>query len=209
MLAEDAFYYQHTAEGIEFMKIRRSELVNDLLLFKTEVLSSSEGQRMVDEKLRESLESLQLVNRDIDHFTTRASNCPDNDDWFYEMILERLRAKQARIRSQVWKWRNRVQMEPGMVAMDGEKERFDIEAIKQVPIDSVIGSSASWDGGNRSTFKCPLHNERTASFVWYKDQNSWHCYGCGKGGSVIDLIMEMENLNFIDACRRLSTFRTI
>ena len=46
-------------------------------------------------------------------------------------------------------------------------------------------SSAS---GGRLRGRCPLHDERTPSFVIYLDSQRWHCYGaCGTGGDVIEL----------------------
>lgn len=47
--------------------------------------------------------------------------------------------------------------------------------------------------------KCPFHNEKTASFKVYNN-DSFYCFGCGIGGDVITLVMQMENLSFEDAC---------
>lgn len=54
---------------------------------------------------------------------------------------------------------------------------------------------------NRSGFlHCPFHSgDRDASLKIYPAQNSWHCFGCGKGGSVIDFVMEMEKIGFREA----------
>ena len=46
---------------------------------------------------------------------------------------------------------------------------------------------------------CPFHNEKTPSFSVAPDRQIYHCFGCGKGGSVISFIMEIENLSFPDA----------
>lgn len=46
---------------------------------------------------------------------------------------------------------------------------------------------------------CPFHNEKTPSFSVSPDKQIYHCFGCGKGGSVINFIMEIENLSFPDA----------
>lgn len=51
---------------------------------------------------------------------------------------------------------------------------------------------------------CPFHNEKTGSFSVAPDKQIYHCFGCGKGGSVIGFIMEIENLSFPDAVRFLA-----
>ena len=44
--------------------------------------------------------------------------------------------------------------------------------------------------------KCPFHGEKTASLKVYGDSRGWHCYGCDRGGSVIDFVKEHENCDF-------------
>lgn len=51
---------------------------------------------------------------------------------------------------------------------------------------------------------CPFHNEKTPSFAVSPDKQIYHCFGCGKGGSVINFIMEIENLSFPDAVEFLA-----
>ena len=46
---------------------------------------------------------------------------------------------------------------------------------------------------------CPFHSEKTPSFSVSPGKQIYHCFGCGKGGSVINFIMEIENLSFPDA----------
>jgi len=51
---------------------------------------------------------------------------------------------------------------------------------------------------------CPFHSEKTPSFAVSPEKQIYHCFGCGKGGSVINFIMEIENLSFADAVRFLA-----
>ena len=51
---------------------------------------------------------------------------------------------------------------------------------------------------------CPFHSgDRSPSLKIYPDQNTWHCFGCGKSGTVIDFVMEMERCSFLDALKKL------
>lgn len=50
---------------------------------------------------------------------------------------------------------------------------------------------------------CPFHNEKTASLKVYPDTGGWHCFGCGRGGSTIDFVSELEGISFHAACQRM------
>lgn len=60
---------------------------------------------------------------------------------------------------------------------------------------------------NRAGFmRCPFHSgDHTASLKIYPGERGWHCFGCGKGGSVIDFVMEHDGLSFKDACKTLDS----
>ena len=51
---------------------------------------------------------------------------------------------------------------------------------------------------------CPFHGEKTPSFHVRPDRQSYHCFGCGKGGGVVSFVMEVENLPYVDALRLLA-----
>lgn len=57
-----------------------------------------------------------------------------------------------------------------------------------------------------SAFKanCPFHNEKTPSFTISPQRQTFHCFGCGKHGSAIGFVMEIEGLPFVDAIRKLA-----
>jgi DNA primase catalytic core len=51
-----------------------------------------------------------------------------------------------------------------------------------------IGLELKKSGFCQYKAKCPLHNEKTASFTYYAETDSFYCYGCGQGGDIIDFI---------------------
>ena len=51
---------------------------------------------------------------------------------------------------------------------------------------------------------CPFHREKTPSFNVNPHHQIFKCFGCGKGGDVFTFVREYENLEFIDAVRRLA-----
>lgn len=71
-------------------------------------------------------------------------------------------------------------------------------------IEDVIGSYAQLKrSGQDYVCLCPFHSEKSPSFHVYTSNQSFYCFGCNKGGSVITFIMEQEALSFQEAVRFL------
>jgi len=51
---------------------------------------------------------------------------------------------------------------------------------------------------------CPFHQERTPSFIVSPERQTFHCFGCGKGGNVFTFLMEMDGVTFPEAVRALA-----
>ena len=58
--------------------------------------------------------------------------------------------------------------------------------------------------GKNLTGLCPFHSEKTPSFNIYPGNNSYYCFGCGKGGGVINFVMDAERLDFVEAVKWLA-----
>jgi DNA primase len=48
---------------------------------------------------------------------------------------------------------------------------------------------------------CPFHKEKTASFSVSPAKDIFYCFGCQKGGSVFNFVMEIERVTFPDAIK--------
>lgn len=51
---------------------------------------------------------------------------------------------------------------------------------------------------------CPFHHEKTPSFSVSPARGLCHCFGCGKGGSPVSFIMEIEQLSYAEALKWLA-----
>lgn len=79
------------------------------------------------------------------------------------------------------------------------------EVKSKLSVVDVVGESVSLKKAG-TTYKglCPFHGEKTPSFVVTPARDSWHCFGCGKGGDIFSFLMEREGLSFPEALRTLA-----
>lgn len=80
-------------------------------------------------------------------------------------------------------------------------ENFITELTERNDIVEVVSSyvQLSKRSGANLFGLCPFHSEKTPSFSVSPGKQIYHCFGCGKGGGVINFIMEVENLSFPEA----------
>ena len=85
-------------------------------------------------------------------------------------------------------------------------ETFLTELTERNDIVEVVSSYVrlSKKSGSNLFGLCPFHSEKTPSFSVSPDKQIYHCFGCGKGGGVINFIMEIENLSFPEAVEFLA-----
>ena len=82
---------------------------------------------------------------------------------------------------------------------------FLTELAARNPIEEVVGQYVNLRRSGSNMFGlCPFHGEKTASFSVAPDKGIYYCFGCHKGGSVINFQMEIEGLSYPDAVRALA-----
>jgi DNA primase len=81
--------------------------------------------------------------------------------------------------------------------IDELKNRADLVRIIE-PYAPLKKKGANWMGC------CPFHQEKTPSFSVNPSKGFYKCFGCGKGGSAFNFVMEIEGLNFPEAIKRIA-----
>jgi DNA primase len=94
-----------------------------------------------------------------------------------------------------------------MIAPRPARNAVDLKALKaSVDVLALVrsrGFEPKRHGTEKWAIACPLHPDAEASFIITPRKNLWHCFGCGKGGSAIDLVKELDGLSTGEAIRKL------
>ncbi len=79
------------------------------------------------------------------------------------------------------------------------------EVKSKLSVVDVVGETVALKKAG-TTFKglCPFHGEKTPSFVVTPARESWHCFGCGKGGDIFSFVMDRDSVTFPEALRQLA-----
>ncbi|HWR47695.1 MAG TPA: DNA primase [Pseudonocardiaceae bacterium] len=81
-----------------------------------------------------------------------------------------------------------------------------VEVRARNRIDEVVGEYVALRRAGADSLKglCPFHDEKSPSFNVRPGHGTFHCFGCGEGGSVVDFMMKIEHIGFVEAVERLA-----
>ncbi|MGM0471608.1 MAG: DNA primase [Bacillota bacterium] len=86
---------------------------------------------------------------------------------------------------------------------------FSDDFIEQVReqndiIDLISDYLRLENSGSNYKGLCPFHDEDTPSFMVSPHKQLYHCFGCGAGGNIFNFLMEIEQLEFVEAVEVLA-----
>ena len=77
-----------------------------------------------------------------------------------------------------------------------KKEKLQCDTAREISIVEFLkknGFSPHRENHKEAWYLSPIRDESTSSFKVSKILNRWYDHGLGKGGNVIDLVLDMNN----------------
>lgn len=132
-------------------------------------------------------------------------SAPENQ-WFWKEVIKQLDGHEvvemnkhiSRLCRQLTVGQNRKQKGNRLT-----EERIQ-QALAASLVDIAMQNMKLRKAGKTFMGLCPFHNERHPSFHIYPHNNSFYCYGCNKGGNVINFVRELQGLSFREAVEYLA-----
>lgn len=169
---------------INFVVQAKLAAAQSAIIFKETDL---ERRRRIIKSTKQYIKSMSEFS---DYFNARYAAAPNNEWYLIPDALDCTR--------EITKAKTKLKYLTSRHPQGVSRKSYDIAAIKQIPIDTLVEV-------NRAGFFRVREGDKTPSCKWYKDKNTWHDFGSDEGGDVIDLYQKLNKCTLIQALRALSS----
>lgn len=195
-------YYQHdvikehenwsmsTLDLVEWFLSEDDETYNEMVAFVNEVIDSHKQQMSEYVQLGKDIEA---EVKDMRGITGSAKTKLTK-----ERIASEVTPRIERLQEVISKNKQILALAGKTPEGEAANPGLDFERAKLVPIDSIVEFK-------RGFAPCLWHNEKTPSMKYYKKNNKVHCFGCGQGGDVIDVVQQIKDCDIKQAVQFLTT----
>lgn len=168
-------------------------------------------KEMAEAKIVEILERYDVIEERYRKNVNLAHNLYDEADDFrleFYLIIEAYDATEIVFLKKwlkYWKRLYETVTNERILNIDYPDKRFtddQLEQAREVPIESLYTGDLRTIG-SKLVGLCPFHEEKTASFTIFTNENNYHCFGCQEHGDAIDFKMKTGGIDFIKAVKEL------
>jgi len=170
------------------------------------IMGQKYNSRIFSAKIVETLQEIRDIDVKLDEYNEKLVNATSDMKSWWEWLIEKRKDAKKEEEKALRRWQCYRDRCLGKLQKNDEDYQVKLERAKEIEVAEIMPYKADSKCGKRRYYKCPLHHEDTASFVEYVDQCSFHCFGCGVGGDVIDLYMKLNNVKFVEAINSLSKY---
>ena len=160
--------------------------------------------RMLNAKLVELEDDARTVRAEIHRVNTKIfeKDWNETEKLIMESTIDGYNEKKKQVQKKKTGIEIRIEILKGKKKFDDKP--LDIEGAKEYPMGELLEGHPAFKSDGREFYKCPVHEEKTASFCWFKRDNKGHCFGCQWHGDSIDLYQKIHNCDFVTAVKYLS-----
>lgn len=158
-------------------------------------------------KLKKMQGRIELLQQGIQlkRGTMRTTVTDDFALWCYDQSLDLAYGEELRtLQKQIAITKRRLNILLG-VEVPGQLTDEAITHAKEQPIEQLL-SEPLRPVGQRLMGRCPLHEDKTPSFVVYRNTNTAWCFGCQQGGDTIKLAQLLHGYSFKEAVNYLNNY---
>lgn len=156
--------------------------------------------RELKDELKHKKKLFSLLVKDLE-----ALGWDHKDMWFYELYIKHFHVKgiceiEEKIRyfEHILKYRGSGTVYELPRGSPNQITDQRIQEAKSVPIEQILKLDYRSSAG-RLIARCPFHEDKTPSFVVYKESNTAWCFGCQQGGDSIGIVQLQHNYSFKEA----------
>lgn len=163
--------------------------------------AKSVTKKILQDEIKKCKDDLAIAEKiELDGKNFIQWNSRERNQWYWLDVLDALLVKPFRDGREQTIRRNQFYINSMKKRKEGVKTSGvspeQIYFAKKVPISTFLKVS-------HDKALCLFHNDSDPSMHIYEKDNRYYCFVCNANGDVIDLVMALRNISFIDAVKSL------
>jgi len=185
------------------------EITSDYKPIRNSVEEIDVFKNILSEICKDELEELEKAQIRVDNAQKKRHDLLEKYPELARLELHLLVGSYSLIKEQdsINKWRRywtRLNPEYKQIKRLTGFSEIEIESARAYPIENLLDTDFKSAGSGKLRALCPIHDERSPSFIIYTNENKAHCFGCqAHFNNAIDFLMLKESLDFKGAVGRL------